>query len=112
MTFAMDFAEAVEQKLHSAGQNYDFAVIRGRKYDKIVMTRSGSDQRSIYAFVNKTTGELIKAATWDQPAKNKNGDTFGKYFLDTPTGFATALHNADAYGSFLYSDFRVEALQK
>lgn len=97
MDFATAFAEALTEKF----QDDAFTVEPGRKYDRIVR------RRSVYAFVNRETGELVKAATWSQPAKNKDGNTFEKYFLNTDEGFMTALFNADPYGAFLYNDYRV-----
>jgi hypothetical protein len=42
-----------------------FKVSRGRKFDKIVVTRSGS--RSVYAFVRKLDGAIVKPASWKAP---------------------------------------------
>jgi hypothetical protein len=55
--------------------------------------------RSVFAFVEKETGALIKAATWKAPAKIKTGWAT-KYNLNTQ--FELALEKADPYGGFLY----------
>lgn len=101
----MDFATNFTQALNDKFPDFQFTVQRGRKYDRIVHNHSA------YAFVNRETGELVKSATWTQPAKNKDGHTFGKYFLNTDEGFESALYNADQYGRFLYNDYRVLVAQ-
>lgn len=101
MDFAADFTEALTSKFPDS----KFTIRRGQKYDRIVRNHS------VYAFVNRETGELAKPSTWTQPAKNKDGRTFGKYFLNTDEGFMSALYNADQYGRFLYNDYRVLVAQ-
>ena len=52
---------------------YKFYIETGRKYHKIIMeTQSGS--RSVHAIVNKTTGELHKAASFKAPVKEPRFD--------------------------------------
>jgi len=55
--------------------------------------------RSVFAFVEKETGALIKAAGWSMPAKLKSGWAT-KYNLNTQ--FELAVEKADPYGGFLY----------
>ena len=49
-------------------------IDRGRKYDKIV--RNGSE-RTVHSFVNRETGEVLKAASWKAPAKHARGTIYG-----------------------------------
>lgn len=52
---------------------YKFYYETGRKYYKLIMeTDNGS--RSVHAFVNKTTGELHKAASFKAPVKEPRFD--------------------------------------
>jgi hypothetical protein len=67
----------------------------GRKYLRIVNTYDNGG-RSVHAFVDATTGHLLKAAGWPSPAKGARGD------LSTDAGFAAAVNRADPYGSYLY----------
>lgn len=48
--------------------NYDFVIAPGRKYLKVV-TVDDSNHRSVHGFVDKKTGDLLKPASWNAPAK-------------------------------------------
>jgi len=120
MTFATDFAQALQQKFdaeHKAKQiedakndrfvsdlHYVFTVEAGQKFDRIVQVLAGSTnpQRSVHAFVEKSTGKLIKAASWKTPAKRSNGELQSQFNLSTPSGFAEAVAAADKHGGYLY----------
>jgi len=78
---------------------YKFLIEPGRKYFKIIQygTYDGEirhDGRSVHAFVNKTTGDLYKAASWAQPAKGARYNLF--------TDMEKLRAQADVYGSYLY----------
>lgn len=47
----------------------------GRRYDKIVQTGS---QTHVHSFVDKTNGNILKAATWRAPAKHARGNIYDK----------------------------------
>lgn len=49
-------------------------VMKGRKYDRIV---SNGSQRTVHSFVNRETGEVLKAASWKAPAKHARGTIYG-----------------------------------
>jgi len=44
----------------------------GRKYAKLVKNDAGSS-RSVYCFVDRTTGDILKAESWAAPAKHARG---------------------------------------
>lgn len=44
------------------------------KYIKIINTSYGS--RSVFAFINKSNGDVLKPATWATPAKHARGNIF------------------------------------
>jgi hypothetical protein len=46
----------------------------GGKYYKICLTRDGKNPLSVYAFVDKKTGELFKPASFNAPAKHARGN--------------------------------------
>lgn len=52
--------------------NYGLDVEPGRKYVKLVMDKHGS--RSVWAFVDKETGDILKPAGWKAPAKHARGN--------------------------------------
>ena len=66
------------------------AVAPGRVYWKLVKTLATGRQRSVYGFVRKADGAILKAAGWKAPA------------LNHARGFVTdsdyGLSNAGAYG--------------
>ncbi len=45
-------------------------IEKGRRYARIVSTDDQRDQRSVWGFIDLTNGDLMKAASWKQPAKN------------------------------------------
>lgn len=63
----------------------EFTATAGRKMDKVV------HDGSVYAFVDRETGGVYKAATWSKPAA-------GVRYLNV----ADAVAEADLYGGFLY----------
>jgi len=69
--------------------------IPGRKFGKVVFTsvapRTG---RSVHSFVDLSTGDLLKAAGWNAPAKDARFNLLRE--LDKVTAVA------DPYGTYLY----------
>ena len=97
------FAEALNAKFSALRSEsgwdpgYRVTVEGGAKYDKVIIASGG--QRSVHAFIERTTGALIKAAGWAKPQRGINGLAI-RYYL---TGdFDLALEDADPYGSYLY----------
>lgn len=43
---------------------------KGSKYTKIVSADADGGSRSVFGFIENSTGNLWKAATWKAPAKN------------------------------------------
>ena len=66
--------------------------VPGRKYGKVVF--AGTWQRSVHSFVDLSTGDLLKAAGWNAPAKGVRFNLLQE--LDKVTAMA------DPYGSYLY----------
>ena len=105
MSVAIEYAMALETKFNESDSRwkYEFEVVSGQKFDKIVsrhfLVGEKPQSASVFAFVERTTGDLIKAATWKAPAKLKTGWAT-KYNLNTQ--FELAVEVADPYGSFLY----------
>ena len=69
-----------------------FELIEGRKYIKVI-SRSGNNRR-VHSFIDKRTGDLYKAATWNAPAKGVRYNIL--------TDLDHLRQTADPYGSYLY----------
>lgn len=89
---AVEFANKLNIKFTSARQI--LAVKAGRKYDKIVWTDHDGRPSSVFAFVERKTGDLYKAEGYNVPAKHVrySGDEL----------LTAAVDDADEYGGFLY----------
>ena len=76
---------------------YDFYMIEGRKYWKIVMSTDGDYRcQSVHAFVDKSNGDVYKSATFKSPAKGV------RYNLLDESSREYVLANCDWSGSYLY----------
>ena len=65
----------------------EVTVENGRKYARVVVGDS------VHTFVNKTTGEILKAASWKAPAKNGvRGSIFAEDFGMSAVGPYGALY--------------------
>lgn len=70
---------------------YEYPTVEaGSKFLRIVRTSAGS--RSVACFVEKSTGNILKAAGWKAPAKGARANIY------QPESFA----KCDAHGSWLY----------
>ena len=73
----------------------------GRKYIRLVKTSGfpnamGRPQRSVFAFVDADTMDILKPAGWQAPAKHARAS------IATPEAMANAIALADPYGTWLY----------
>lgn len=62
-----------------------FTVTEGRRYLRVVRTETFGASRSVFCFVDKTNGDILKAATWKAPAKHARGNVFDENPLDAVT---------------------------
>lgn len=96
---AQAFADALTEKFIPYGEQFPgskrtYAVKAGRKYDKIVETMDADRGESVFAFIERTTGNLYKPAGWKTPAPHVR--YLGQDVL------TKAVQDADPHGSFLY----------
>lgn len=94
---ALEFAEALTKKF-TADERYKrsaphISVIPGNRFDKLVSGEREGEQCSAYAFIDRATGDLYKAASWGRPEPLAR---YGSHNLMTD-----ALKRADPYGIFL-----------
>lgn len=61
-----------------------FYVMVGRVFDRIVTERPGSGSRSVFCFLRKSDGAIIKAAGWKapEPRHYERGNIFRKNPLE------------------------------
>jgi hypothetical protein len=89
--FEVQNAQMVEWSKSSGKPYYEYPTVdAGNKYLRIVRTSAGS--RSVCCFVEKSTGDILKAAGWKAPAKGARASIF------KPESYA----KCDAHGSWLY----------
>ena len=72
----------------------DHEIQMGKKYIKLIQISWGS--RSIHAFIDKTTGEVYKPASFFKPAKHV------RYKLLDDQSFQQCINVADWAGGYLY----------
>ena len=83
--------EDYDRRYGESNANYKFEIQTGRKYHKIYAKNQG-----VHAFVNKTTGEVFKPASYKAPAKHVRYDL--RRIKDRERCFS----NADWAGGYLY----------
>lgn len=100
---AVAFAEELDKKF----DEYAFSVQPGRRFDRIVQVHAHAGfggAGHVHAFVDRNTGDLIKAATWKAPQKNPTtGKLAIRFNLSQPEGMREALESADKHGHYLYA---------
>lgn len=82
-TAFVQFFTGVTDKVRASLDKYDNPVfdaegigaIEGRRYVKITRTRDGKPT-SVFCFVDKTNGNVLKAAGWSAPAKHARGNIY------------------------------------
>lgn len=47
-----------------------YTVRNGRRYAKVVMSNHNGSSASVFAFIDRNTGDVFKPATWNSPAKH------------------------------------------
>ena len=67
---------------------------RGKRFDKVVVVKVDEPKKaqSVYAFIERETGHIFKAAGWNAPAKGPRAS------IMEPKSYK----NMDAYGGWLY----------
>ena len=68
---------------------------RGKKYARIVVSSAPGhgSSRSVYCFVNKENGDVLKAAGWKAPAKHARGTIYGP-----PEGYGVTVYGGQYIG--------------
>lgn len=74
---------------------YKFYFESGRKYHKVIM-ETGAGSRSVHAFVDKKTGDVLKSASFKAPAKGV------RFNLLDEVSREECFSRADWAGGYLY----------
>ena len=80
---------------------YKFDVIHNRKYSKVILLTThygGHDSKSAWCFIDRTTGDVYKPASWKRPIL-KSGARFNLYDDDS---MHDLFESADVAGRCLY----------
>jgi hypothetical protein len=89
---ALDAANAKVNATMTACPDYYKPVTLEAGSKNIRVVQNGGCGRSVHCFVEKSTGNILKAAGWKAPAKGARGNIFN------PESYA----KCDPYGSWLY----------
>ncbi len=73
-TSIVEFVEKLNEKWPKVEFGHSFMFTEGKKYWKICMTRDGVKPSSSYGFVDRSNGDLYKAASFAAPAKHVRGN--------------------------------------
>lgn len=74
-------------------------VDMGRRFARV--WNDNGTQRMVHAFVDMTTGDVLKAGGWKAPQKDRDGFAV-RYRLADPEDKARCFAAMDPYGSYLY----------
>lgn len=90
----VSFVEGLQKINDDAGCDRVYSVNEGPRYLKVVAkirALSSGTGGSAYCFIDRTTGDLYKAASWAAPAKGARGNVFkaDRFATATPYGFGS-----------------------
>ena len=77
-SFLIKCQELVNEYMKQYSWNNKLTVEKGRRYDKIVSKDDGSsaNQSRVWAFIDKTNGDILKPEGWKKPAKHARGNIY------------------------------------
>jgi len=71
--------KVVDEHMRNYHWDEELVIHKGRRYDKIVCNDVGDKSRvgcKVWAFIDKTNGNILKPATWKAPAKHARGNIY------------------------------------
>lgn len=110
MTHISDYVDEYINVLNSAaslaGLDYLFDKEVGRRYVKVVQN-SAHGGRSVHAFIERSSGDLLKPASWAAPQRNSDGSLAVRYRLSDEIERKALFEKlmaepANLYGGYLY----------
>ena len=82
------------EEINEKGVDHEYYLESGRKYYKLI--HKDSISRSVHCFINKTTGDVLKSASWNAPAKGV------RYNLMDDNSRELCYSKCDPFGGYLY----------
>jgi hypothetical protein len=78
---------------YSPGETFEFELVAdvkpNTKFVRVVKQERGS--RAVYSFIERSTGNVLKADSWKKPAKHPRGNIYSeKHGLETHNWFGPA----------------------
>lgn len=79
--FRDEFVRKCQELLNDHNRNHSWETMltikNGRKYDKMITNQSTDTHATrVFAFINKTNGDILKPATWNSPAEHNRGNIY------------------------------------
>jgi hypothetical protein len=74
MTQAQALIKAAHERKGYKFSHDVLSVMPGKRYIRVVASHGGG--RRVYCFVDKTNGDVLKAASWKAPAKHARGNIY------------------------------------
>ena len=76
--FIQKCQDVVDEDMKKYSWVNKLSVNKGRRYDKIISKDIGtsSNQTRVWAFIDKTNGDILKPESWKKPAKHARGNIY------------------------------------
>ena len=76
--FIQKCQDVVDEDMKKYSWVNKLSVNKGRRYDKIISEDIGtsSNQTRVWAFIDKTNGNILKPESWKKPAKHARGNIY------------------------------------
>jgi hypothetical protein len=70
--------ELVDDHMRNYSWDEHLEISKGRRYDRIWCVNHDAERPSkrVWAFIDKTNGDILKPATWKAPAKHSRGNIY------------------------------------
>lgn len=83
--------DGVRNKGLDKALHYELSIDpKGKKYVRIVISNSGGENGSVFCFIEKSSGNILKAAGWKTPAKGARGNIYADDPLKGVTEYGAA----------------------
>lgn len=91
----VDYHTKKIEEINNNGVDHEYYLESGRKYYKLI--HKDNNSRSVHCFIDKSTGDVYKSASWQSPAKGV------RYNLLDDNSRELCYRDCDPFGSYLYA---------